>query len=450
MSVFRVGIATVDYTPRPGLPLMGNFRDDYAARGVHDPLRAKALVFEDPRGGKAALLTVDICMLDRGNVAAMRQAIAATSGVAPENVLIHATHTHSAPAPHARFLFGLDFEPFRAATAEFLAVAASAVAAAERDLREARLAVGYSSEERLVFNRRLRRKDGATQMNWEALAPGFAAGEVEAAWGPVDPRVACLVVERQGRPVAAITNYGLHPAILAGDNWLYSADYPGCLAEALSRTQGDDFTSLFFNGCCGNVNHIDYRDPLQGRGYGMTQRVGYVLAAAVGQAINARRPAAAERVALSRELVALPRVEISEADYRHCQQVMEEARRQPLRGQVDGLPEAHFAGLRLAMYENQRQPDHAEVLVLRVGDVALVGLPGEVFCEIGIELRRASPAPHTLVAGLSDDAIGYLPTRESFAQGGYEVTTGSTFYQPGAAERLAHSAIDQLGRLFAE
>ncbi len=450
MSAFRVGVATVDYTPRLGLPLMGNFRDDYAARGVHDPLRAKALVFEDSGGTKAALLAVDICMLDRGNVATMRQAIAATSGVPPENVLIHATHTHSAPAPHARFLFGLDFEPFRAAAEEFLAVAASAVAAAERDLHEARLAIGYSSEERLVFNRRLRRKDGTTQMNWESLVQGFDPAEVEAAWGPVDPRVACLTVERQGRPIAAITNYGLHPAILAGDNWLYSADYPGYLAEALSRTQGDDFTSLFFNGCAGNVNHVDYRDPLQGRGYGMAQRVGYVLAAAVGQAINARGPLRADRVAVSSEMVALPRIEISEAEYRHCRQVMEEARRQPLRGQVDGLPEAHFAGLRLEMYQNQHCPDHAEVLAIRVGDVALVGLPGEVFCEIGMELRRCSPAPHTLVAGLCGDAIGYLPTRESFAQGGYEVTTGSTFHQPGAAERLGQSAIDQLRRLFAE
>jgi hypothetical protein len=182
----------------------------------------------------------------------------------------------------------------------------------------------------------------------------------------------------------------------------------------------------------------------------MTQRVGYVLAAAVAQAIHARQPVAADRVAVSREMVELKRIEIGAAEYHRCQQVMEEARRRPLRGQVDGLPEAHFAGLRLAIHENQHRPDHAEVLVLRVGDVALVGLPGEVFCEIGIELRRASPAPHTLVAGLSDDAIGYLPTRDSFAQGGYEVTTGSTFYQPGAAERLAQSAIEQLQRLFAE
>jgi hypothetical protein len=448
MSALRIGLATVDYTPPPGLPLMGNFRDDYAARGVHDPLLAKALVVEDAGGARAALLAVDICMLDRQNVAHLRQAVAAGSGVPPENVLVHATHTHSAAAPNARFLFGLDFEPFRAAMQSALSVAASAVAAAERDLAEDRLGIGYAQEERLVFNRRLRRRDGSTQMNWEALLPGFNPHEIEGTWGVVDPRVACLTIERQGRVVGAVVNYGLHPAILAGDNWLYSADYPGYLAEALARTQGEDFTTLFLNGCCGNVNHVDYRDPLQGRGFGMTQRVGYVLAAAVAQAIRGRQPIAADRLAVSSRRVELTRLAISDQDRQRCLAMMEEARRQPLRGQVDGLPEAHYAGLRLEMYDRQRSPDPVEVQALRIGDVALVGLPGEVFCEIGLDIRRRSPAGHTLAAGLSNDAIGYLPTRESFAQGGYEPTVGSTFYQPGAAEQLADAAVAQIQQLF--
>ena len=227
---------------------MGNFRDDYLARGVHDPLRAKAMVFEDPQGTKAALLALDVCMVDRTNVALMRQVIGASSRVPAENVLVHATHTHSAPAPHPRFLFGLDFEPYRSAAEAFLIKAAKAVGAAERELAEASLAVGYSREDRLSFNRRLRRHDGTTQMNWEALVPGFDPGLVAGAWGPADPRVACVAVERQGRPVAAAVNYGLHPAILAGDNWLYSADYPGALGEALGRIQGDPFTTVFLNG----------------------------------------------------------------------------------------------------------------------------------------------------------------------------------------------------------
>jgi len=441
----RIGISTVDFTPEPGLPLMGNFRDDYAARGMHDPLCAKAMVFEDARGSKAALLAVDVCMLDRANVALMRRVIGGQCDVPPENVLIHATHTHSAPAPCPRFLLGLDFEPYRPRIEALLTRAAGAVARANDDRAEAALAVGYAREDRLSFNRRLRRKDGATQMNWEALAPGFDPAEIDGPWGPVDPQVACLTVERAGKPVAAVVHFGLHPAILAGDNWLYSADYPGYLAEALGRMNGEDFTCLFLNGCCGNVNHVDYREPAQGRGWPMAQRVGYMLAAAAQEAIRKRSPVGgpADRVAVATRRVTLERIAIREAERQRSEQVLREAAAHPPHGQVDGLPDAHFAEVRLEMHRRQHAPDEVEVTVLRLGDVAVVGLPGENFCETGLAIKRRSPLPHTLVAGLSGDAIGYLPTRESFAQGGYEPTVGSTFYRPGAAERLADAAVAQ-------
>ena len=445
----RIGAAAVDITPSPGLPLMGNFRDDYLARGVHDPLMAKALVFEDHRGERAAVLAFDVCMLDRDNVALIRRAIAECARVPPKRVLVHATHTHSAPAPQDRFLFGLDYAPYRSAAEAMLVRGASAVALAEENLGEAELGVGYAREEGLSFNRRLRRKDGTTQMNWEALAPGFDPQAVAAAWGPTDPQVACLVVERRGKPVAAAVNFALHPAILAGDNWLYSADYPGQLARALGRICGEQFFTLFLNGCCGNVNHVDYRDAQQGRGYSMVERVGYVLAAAAAEAMRQRTRVAADRVEVAREEVTLQRMRISDGERDRCRRVLDELRGQQLPGQVDGLPEAFVAETRLRMHAQQEEPDRVELMTLRLGDVALVGLPGEVFCELGLDLKRRSPAPHTLVAELSNDAIGYLPTRPSFEQGGYEATSGSTFYEPGAGEQLADAAVEQIRRLFA-
>jgi len=449
MAAVRVGTATVDFTPQPGLPLMGNFRDDYLARGVHDPLLAKAMVFEDREGAKAAVLAVDVCMLDRQNVASIRPAIAAECDVPAENVLVHAIHTHSAPAPSDRFLFGLDFEPYRRDAEECLTKAAAAVARANEKLAPAELSVGYAKEDRISFNRRLRRRDGSTQMNWEALQPGFDPDQIVGAWGPVDPEVACLVVERDGEPAAAVVNFALHPAILAGDNWLYSADFPGYLAESLRRTVGEGFVSLFLNGCCGDVNHSDYREPQQGRGWQMAQRVGYMLGAAAHEAIRTRSPVPADRVVVSRETVPLERMPISQQERRWCEETLQAAAENPIEGQVDGLPDAFFAQLRLKMYEDQHAPDEVEVMVLRLGDVGIVGLPGENFSATGTAIKRRSAAGHTLVAELASDAIGYLPTRESFPHGGYETTVGSTLYEPGAAERLAESAVAGLNRLFA-
>ena len=128
---------------------------------------------------------------------------------------------------------------------------------------------------------------------------------------------------------------------------------------------------------------------------------------------------------------------------------MEEAAKEPAEGLVDGLPDVYFAETRLRMAAQQDQPDKVEVQVLRIGEVALVGLPGENFSASGLALKQRSPARHTFVAGLANDAIGYMPTREAFDQGGYEATVGSTFYEPGAAERLVDAAFEQLARLFA-
>ena len=406
MWKMRVGVAAVDITPDPGLPLMGNFRDDYAARGVHDPLWARAILFADDHGTKAGLLAVDICMLDRQNVAFIREAIGTACDVPPENVLIHATHTHSAPATSGRLGLEAEIAPHTDAIDTLLRKAASAIVAANSQLTEADVEIAHATEDRVSFNRRLRLRNGMTQMNWEALQPDFDPTQVVGAWGSVDPEMVCLNVRHGRRLAASLVHFGLHPAILAGDNWLYSADYPGYLRDALSQSLDDNPTCLFFNGCCGNVNHVDYHDPNQGRGYEMAQHVGCQLAFKAQEALADAKPLAADCLRVVSEQVKLERLKIRPAEQEWCKQVLNEARECPPQGQVDGLPDAYFANLRLEMARVQDQPDHAEVMTIRIGDAAIVGLPGEVFCQLGMEIKRRSPARHTLVGGLCNDAIG--------------------------------------------
>jgi hypothetical protein len=438
----HIGLAEVDCTPALGLPLMGNYRDDYAARGVHDPLCARALAFRDDDGSAAAMVAVDVCMLDRGAVAAIRDVASRCCGLAAENILVSATHTHSSLA--VTTIMGLPQAPAEAIQA-FTAGVAEAIAGAWQNLAPAELAIGYAAESRVSFNRRLRCRDGRTHMNWERLEESSVVEPL----GPIDDRLAALWVQRNGHPAAALVNFALHPAIMAGDNWLYSADYPGYLNEALRRSVAPDLVTLFCNGCCGDVNHVDYRDPLQGRGYKMAERVGYMLAATAAATRRNAATVPSHPVRVSHELVSLSRWRITEEQHRWSREVLARAGGQAAPGQIDGLPDELYAQVWLEMYERQEQTDQAEVMVIRLGDVGIVGLPGEVFCELGLALRQASPVPHTLVVELANDAIGYLPARRAFAVGGYETTPGSTLYEPDAAERLVDSALRQLRTLFA-
>jgi hypothetical protein len=193
---------------------------------------------------------------------------------------------------------------------------------------------------------------------------------------------------------------------------------------------------------------VDYRDSLQGRGYKMAERVGYMLAITAAATRRNAATVPSHPVRVSHELVSLSRWRITEEQCRWSRGVLARAAGQAAPGQTDGLPDELYAKVWLEMYERQEHTDQAEVMVIRLGDIGIVGLPGEVFCELGLALRQASPVPHTLVVELANDAIGYLPSRRAFAAGGYEATPGSTLYEPDAAERLVDSALRQLRTLF--
>jgi hypothetical protein len=443
MVSLRVGTAKADCTPDAGVPLMGHLREDYASTGVHDPLYAKAAVFAGSDGLKVALVAVDVCMLGREQVDWMRREIAGQCDIPREHILIAATHIHSGPA--TRSLYAAPAADAKAMET-FLKKAARAAVRANAGLADGTLRVGYASEDRLSFYRRLGCRDGKVHMNWETLEENF----VERALGEIDPRVTVVAIERAGRPQAALVNFALHPAILDYGNTMFSAEYPGFLAEAMRKVVHRDFETIFFNGCCGNINHLDYVDPtVPRRGYAAAQRVGYMLAASAAEALEASGPVSTEPIAVSSERVALKRMRIDEETYQWSLKALQAMEKNPVRAEVDGLPREYSAPTWIEMYRQQDTEDQVEVMAIRIGDIGIVGLPGEVFCEFGMQIRERSPARHTVVVALANDDIGYLPTSEAFDQeGGYEVTPGATRYDRDAGERLTASALNQLWDLF--
>jgi len=443
-SALQIGIAEVNYTPEVGLDLVGNYRgDNYASRGVHDSLYAKALVASDNKGQKVAILVIDICSLLKEPVEFMRDYIASKTDIKPENVMIMATHTHSGPlsdltAPKAK---------------EYLTCAAGAVLEANENLKSTVISVGRSTESRISHNRRLKCKDGTTHMCWEKLEPGF----VIEPWGSIDPEVITISFKQEGKEAGVLVNFGCHATTLTGNNWLYSADYPGYLAEAIKRVKGKDFKSLFCNGCCGNVTQVDYRigfpDTFQ-----ECQRIGYILAVSAMEAMQNAKVVSTDKIAVSREMVPLSRIDISDEQLEWARELMKKVEKEGMPPiQADGMPDAYYAKEWIEMRKTQDITDSVEVMVIRIGDIAFVGLPGEIFNEFGLDIKAKSPCKNTIVTGLTNDDRAYFPTAGSFTQGpkgftpyitGYETTPGSTLYEIGSGEKLDESAIKQLNSLF--
>lgn len=443
-SGLMTGIAEVNYTPAVGMDLVGNYRgDDYASRGVHDSLCARALVAANSRGEKAVLLTVDICKLSKEPVEMMRSYISGATGIKRGHILIHATHTHSGPrsdlnAPDA---------------ANYLKKAAEAAVIANRRLKPSRLYAGRTTEDRVSFNRRLKCADGTTHMCWEKFKPGIVTGFL----GPIDPELITVSIEQNGKQSGVLVNFGCHATTLTGNNWLYSADYPGYIVESVRKVMGKDYIPMFFNGCCGNVTQVDHRvgfiDTFQ-----ECQRIGYLLGVAAMEAVSKQEPVESDIISVSSEMVPLKRITITDEQYEWAKKVMERVEKEgmpPL--QADGIPDAQYAKDWMELYKMQNVVDSVEVMVVRTGNVAFVGLPGEIFCEFGMDIKKFSPCRNTIVLGLANDARKYFPTKASFTQGpagftpmitGYETTPGTTVYEPGSGEKLAQSAIDQLNKIF--
>jgi hypothetical protein len=443
-STLKIGIAELNYNPEVGLDLVGNYRgDDYASRGVHDSLFAKALVASDGNGNKVAILSVDICTFTREPVEFMRSYIASKTDIKAENVMIMATHTHSGPpsdldAPKAK---------------EYLTRAADAVLLANAQLKPTVISAGRSEESRISHNRRLKCKDGSTHMCWEKFEPGY----VIEPWGTIDPEVITLSFEQEGKETGVLVNFGCHATTLTGDNWLYTADYPGYLAEAIKKVKGEDFKSLFLNGCCGNVTQVDYRIGFPSN-FQECQRIGYILAVAAMESMKSAQPVSTDIIAVSREMVPLNRINISDEQLEWAEKLMKKVEKEGMPPiQKDGMPDAYYAKEWIELRKTQDVTDSVEVMTIRIGDLAFVGLPGEIFQEFGNYIKAKSPCKNTIVTGLTNDERAYFPTAVSFTQGpkgftpyitGYETTPGSTLYEPGSGEKMAESAVNQLKRIF--
>jgi hypothetical protein len=396
---------------------------------VHDDLHAKALVIE-AGGEKAAIVVCDLAVIRNDVVEAARRLIANQTGISGERVMISATHTHTA----FDVTMWLDDEPVPAPMQAYRNALpgsiAEAVVQANQSLTAARVWAGRGHEDSLSFNRRFLMKDGSARMN-----PGKMNSEIVRPLGPIDPDVAVVYFDTpDSAPLATLVNFALHLDTVGGK--AVSADYPFTLARILRDAKGPDMLTVFSIGTAGNINHIDVRSRAPQKGHGEAARIGSVLAAEVLRTYPRLQPVPAARLRAAREVVRLPLPRVAPGD-------VEKARALRQRAGAPGAPtflETMWMQRILDAAKRDGRPREVEVQVIALGDdLAWVGLPGEIFVELGMWIKQSSPFPHTIVHELSSEWIRYVPNRKGYAEGGYEAI--NTRGAPGSGELLAEAAV---------
>lgn len=444
-AILQVGAAAKIITPPVGIGLAGYYFER-GADGTNDDLFSKAIVL-DVNGARAALVGLDLISTTRSIVEAAREEIERETGIPGSHVMISATHAHTGPVLANRG----EREDAQGGAAKLTKnycenlpkLIAESVRLAAKKLEPARAAAATVQEPNLSFNRRYHMHDGSVGWN-----PGRLNTNIAEPAGPIDPDVRILYFDalrgkEPPKPLAVYVNFAMHPDTVGGSK--FSADYPGALARRLAEYKGSDLITLFANGTCGNINHVNvhWSDPQKGPEE--AGRIGTILAGDVFKAWTLLKPITPGALRVHSELVNLPLPEIRSGDIERAKETLARYTMKDNRGFMEKV-EAYKI---LDIAARKGRPQEVEVQVIALGaNVAWVSMPGEIFVELGLAIKQASPFPRTFIAELANGAIGYIPNRPAYIEGNYEPVSARC--AAGSGELLVESAIRQLRVLYAE
>lgn len=457
----RAGVGRVNLTPPVGIAHANWGAQTHArAAGVDLDLYGTVLVLEEGET-RAAIVDVEFCVVGDAVARPIREAVEELTGIPASNVRLSYTHTHSGPSLAPTWTHEGD-EMIPSYVASLPHRIAGAAWQAQRALRPARVAgtVGASD---INVNRRLKLADSGRVVcgrNWD----GFVDHEVRLV----------RIDDAEQRPIAVVVNYGAHPTIMGPPNQLITPDYPG-VARRVVEAAIPGVTCLFLQGAAGNTHavvdfvgdpavyhrlgailgHEAARLALKTATVPTRERIVRVLESGAPLAIYADDPTGEPdgTLRVARRFAPLPvrpqpPVPELQAELDRREAALAEARlggdHETIAVTTGAAKRAHMAVDKARQYEGVREIQ-AELHGIRIGDVALIGFPGEPFAEIGAAVKARSPFPHTLFGGYTNDYLGYLPTDEARPDLGYEVET--TPFGEGSADIVIAESLALLDTL---
>jgi|GEM_PF-22831 len=406
----RAGIATTSITPPVGVDLTGYVGRTGPSNRVHDELSATALVLDDG-ATRIAVISVDILGTDLAQDAALRESISDATGIAPENLMVASTHTHSGPAIGVLRQCG---EPDDAYVRRMFTQIVSATKEACANMADARISY-VRGESELAWNRR----------EWVISA---GVQQSPASGVVTDPEIGGLLIEIEGQKPVMLFNYACHGVVMGGDNLEISADWIGAARDAL-ESSGKIGTAIFLQGCCGNIN------PRWRGSFDEVRHAGESVANPLLADLPNAKPLEDPTIRVAWARVDLPYMPLPSEESLEQEISFQRGEIEKFQAQGNTVhlqvakAMAGWAESSLAMLNDGGGPESVAVglQVIRIGDVVLVTHPGEAFCEFGLAFRKMTTHA-VLPVAYANGNIGYIPTAEAYKEGGYEVDNAIRFY----------------------
>ncbi len=447
-KVLRAGASVIDITPRT-FPVSSNGgMSDRSVGKAHDPLNARGLVLDN--GSVAlAIVVADSCMIPRDIIDAAREKASRSTGIPAGNMLMSATHTHTAVTVGGVF----QSEP-EAAYREYLKerMAQAVIDAASR-LEPARVGWAVGNNARQVFNRRWFMRPGFQYMDpFDAgtdrvrMNPPRGSSRLLAPAGPIDPEVPILSVQTgDGRPLALLANYSLHYVGGVAPGGL-SADYFGEFAKQIAQRVGagevePPFVGIMSNGTSADINNVNFFEPgVRRRPFEQIRRVSADVADSAFQAYRRVEYHDWVPLASSQSEIELGVRLPSRDDLERARKILKAAGPGPYRER-----RAIYARETVLLAEYPARVP-VRLQAIRIGDLGIVSTPCETFVETGLAIKKESPLRPTFVIELANGYNGYLPTARQHELGGYETWRARSSYLAVEAEAKVRSTLLRLLR----
>ena len=435
MNKLYAGFARVNVTPMMGIGLMGYYKPRFT-EGVLDELEINALALSCGED-RVVLLSMDHCGMIREVTTDYRKHVSVVTGIPMEAIYIHATHTHTAPFLNQESEDKLEQEYYQFVRHKM----ADAAKLALEDLKPARMGVGVGLAPGIAFIRRFRMKDGSIRTN-----PGVNNPDILKPIGEVDERVSVLRFDREGADTLVLVNFADHPDTVGGCK--ISADWPGFVRRTVEKVL-DNAKCIFFNGAQGDVNHVKVH-PKEGdlngmfmdfddvsRGYDHARFMGRVVTGGVLQVYDKVKYLDVDSVRFKQRTIQVP------SNMPAAEDLPEACRINALHqaGRDEELP---YIGMMLTtkvaeaarMLRLEYGPESFEMELsgIAIGDVMMLGIPGEPFTGVGRALKDTEGWELVIPTCNTNGKQGYFPMKEAYDEGGYEA--GSSNFRAGVAEQI--------------
>lgn len=420
----RVAFYESDITPPLGGNMWGMYKE-VLAHDVDDRLYAKAVVVEN-EGETVAILSVDTCVIPPDMHDPVTKRVYEYTGIKPSNICICSNHTHTG-AP----VFDDPTVNCKADAAYkdvFMRLSADAVILAYKRLDEADAKFGNTEVEGIAFNRTFITENG------RYITHGRGRADIKKPLGEVDNCLSVVSFERKGKPIGAIVSFSCHQCC-KGDSHAYSGDYASIIEKELKKLYGEDFVSLFVLGACGDINHVN---PDKSREINTYEEIGQILAKNASEVINNSVPVTGGVGALKEKVRVLRR----EADNDYVKTNI-----------INYASKGSYMRIRnLMMYTGSTHDNYSDLYVqaIKIADVCFICLPGEIFVNIGLELKKKSPFEKAVIIENCNSYCGYIPTKEAFSENSdlYEISLAyHSCHVPQACDIISEKALEMVDAL---